>query len=124
MTATPHTIRWVPNSEISTKPVANVPTMLPTVPAAEIRPTVLPVCARSRTASLVTTGEMVPSRTLGRKKSAAVSARMRTIMGQSPGTRRPSTSAARIPVLSSPADRNRMPSSRNDPQRSASLPPR
>ena len=104
--------------------MAKVPTMLPTVPAAEMRPTVLPVRARSRTASLTTIGETVPKTTLGRKKSAAVKMTMRTTIGQLSGRPRPSESTARMPALKTPASRKSSPNSRVEAQRSASQPPR
>ena len=116
--ATPQTMTCVPKAEISQKPVTNVPTMLPTVPAAEMRPTVLPVLARSRTASLTTMGETAPRIMLGTKNSAAVKARMRTTIGQASGSWRPSVSAARMPALKTPAARK---ISAQQPQRRPSV---
>ena len=139
---TPSTIRRVPASWTSTKPVANVPTMLPSVESAYTLPTRPPLWARSRRVSLITTGETMPRMKLGGKKISVVMTTMRRMSSdaRSSDSTPPSRllGSIRSPVgmavamlisgkmarLASPPATSRMPSVRRSGQRSAMRPPR
>ena len=76
---TPSTIMRVPKTWISTKPVAKVPTMLPSVESAYTLPTRPPLCSRSCSVSLITTGEIMPRIRAGGRKIRVVMTTMRRI---------------------------------------------
>ena len=114
----------VPHHWISTKPVRKVPRILPAVERAYILPTTLPVCSRSFSSSLITTGVTIPRMMLGAMKSDVTIRTMRGSMGTLSNRSETNANMGRMARLDTPPASRIRPSVVGSGLQSAMRPPR
>ena len=113
----------VPKSCTRTKPVRNVPRMLPAVETAYILPTTFPVSERSARRSLITTGVTMPSMMAGTRNSTTVNITIRGMIGKARNLSDTKWSTGSIPMLATPPASSMSPTVDGDGYLSATLPP-